>query len=280
MKRIPAAIAVLTLSLSILAGCGASTEAPKTDAAAPAQKLVTLKVGATPAPHAEILKFIKPLAEKQGIDLQVVEFTDYVKPNLALADKELDANYFQHVPYLTDFSTKHKLDLVSAGGVHLEPLGLYSTKVQDLKDLKDGAMITVPDDATNEGRALNLLAQNGLLTLKDGVGVNATPKDIVGNPKHLVVKPLNAEQLPRTLQDAAAAVINTNYYLEAQKNQGVNARALARESAQNNPYVNIVAVRKGDENRPEIQKLMQLLRSDDVKKFIETKYAGAVIPAF
>lgn len=209
-----------------------------------------------------------------------MEFTDYVKPNLALNDKELDANYFQHIPYLTTFSTDRKLDLVSAGPVHLEPLGLYSVKLADLKELKDGALITIPDDPSNAGRALALLAQQGLIKLKDGVGVKATPKDIVENPKKLEIKLLNAEQLPRTLQDAAAAVINTNYYLEAQKNLKLDAKVLARESAENNPFANVVAVRKGDDSRPEIKTLMKLLNSPEVKKFIQEKYNGAVAPAF
>ena len=282
MKRISLAIAASILSLSLLAGCGGSkpaapaAEATKTDA----PKKITLKVGATPVPHAEILKAVAPLAEKEGIELKVVEFTDYVKPNTALADKELDANFFQHVPYLTDFASSRKLDLVSAGPVHLEPLGLYSTKVKDLKEIADGATITIPADATNAGRALNLLAQNGLIKVKDGVGVKATTKDITENPKKLDIKLLDAEQLPRTLQDAAAAVINGNYYLEAQKNLKLDAKTLARESAKDNPYANIIAVRKGDESRPEIKALMKLLQSEDVKKFIESKYNGTVIPAF
>ncbi len=282
MKRFTLALIASLLTVGLLAGCGGAktetpaAESPKTDA----PKQVTLKVGATPVPHAEILKSIVELAAKQGIDLQVVEFTDYVQPNLALADKQLDANYFQHVPYLTDFANQRKLDLVSAGAIHLEPLGLYSVKVGDLKEIAEGATITIPADATNGGRALNLLAQSGLITLKEGVGVAATPKDITDNPRKLVIKQLDAEQLPRTLEDAAAAVINGNYYLEAQKNLKLNAKRLAVESATNNPYANILAVRKGDESRPEIQALLKLLQSPEVRQFIESKYGGAVIPAF
>lgn len=282
MKRLTLAVLSSILTLGLLAGCGGQKEtAPKADAPkAEAPKAVTLKVGATPVPHAEILKVVKPLAEKEGITLQIVEFTDYVRPNMALSEKELDANYFQHVPYLTDFATSRKLDLVSAGTVHLEPLGLYSVKLKELKELADGSTISIPADATNAGRALNLLAQNGLIKLKDGVGVKATEKDIAENPKKLNIKLLDAEQLPRTLQDVAAAVINGNYYLEAQKNLKLEARTLARESAQGNPYANLVAVRKGDENRPEIKTLMKLLNSAEVKQFIESKYNGAVIQAF
>jgi D-methionine transport system substrate-binding protein len=272
MKKRLAGFLVSVLAIGLLAGCSG---AKKEEAG-----LKTLKIGATPVPHAEILKHIQPLAEKEGLKIQIVEFTDYVKPNIALAEKELDANYFQHVPYLEAFAKDRKLDLVSAGPVHLEPLGFYSTKFKYVADLPAGAQITIPDDPSNTGRALNLLAQQGVIKLKDGVGVKATPADIVDNPKKLKIELMNAEILPRTLQDAAGSIINTNYYLEAQKNLKVEANVLARESAQNNPYANIVAVRKGDEKRPEIQKLMKLLQSDEVKKFIEQQYKGAVTPAF
>ena len=285
MKKLIVSLTAAVLTLGLVAGCGGSKPAATTAPAAEApkageKKVVTLKVGATPVPHAEILKSIVPAAEKEGIKLEIVEFTDYVKPNIALAEKELDANFFQHAPYLTQFATERKLDLVSAGNVHLEPLGLYSTKLKAVAEIADGATITIPADATNAGRALNLLAQQNLIKLKDGVGVKATAKDIVENPKKLQIKELDAEQLPRTLQDAAASVINGNYYLEAQKNLKLNASTLALESAQNNPYANLVAVRKGDENRPEIKTLMKLLQSEEVKNFIKTKYNGAVVPAF
>jgi D-methionine transport system substrate-binding protein len=282
MKHFTLSLAAGLLSIGLLAGCGGAKTAPTAGVSKPADgsKIMTVRVGASPVPHAEILKFVKVLGAKDGLDVQIVEFTDYVKPNIALSDKELDANYFQHVPYLESFSAERKLNLVSAGAVHLEPLGLYSVKMADVSELKDGALITIPDDASNAGRALNLLASKGLIKLKDGVGVKATTKDITENPKKLNITMMAAEQLPRTLQDAAASVINTNYYLEAQKNLKLNAKVLARESAQNNPYANVVAVRKGDENRPEIQKLMSLLRSPEVKKFIDEKYQGAVTAAF
>lgn len=284
MKRFALSVVASVLSLGLLAGCGgasntapASGEAPK-PADAPKTSVV-LKVGASLTPHAEILKVVKPLAEKEGIKLEIVEFTDYVKPNIALADKELDANYFQHIPYLTQFSADRKLDLVSAGPVHLEPLGLYSVKVKSVQEIADGATITIPADATNGGRALSLLAQSGLIKLKDGVGVKGTVKDITENPKKLVIKEIDAEQLPRTLEDAAAAVINGNYYLEAQKSLKLDAKTLNRESAANNPYANVVAVRRGDETRPEIKTLMKLLNSTEVRTYIQTTYNGAVVPA-
>jgi D-methionine transport system substrate-binding protein len=285
MKRVTVSLLAGVLSLGLLAGCGGAkpadtTKAADAPAAAAPAKLVTLKVGASPTPHAEILKFIQPKAKEQGIDLQIIEFTDYVQPNIALNDKQLDANYFQHVPYLSNMVKEKNLSLVSAGPVHLEPMGFYSTKYKDVKEIPDGAMITIPADATNGGRALNLLAQAGLIKLKDGVGFEATPKDVTENPKKLNLKQLDAEQLPRTLTDAAASVINGNYYLEAQKNLKLEANKLAVESPKDNPYANIVAIRKGDENRPEIQKLMKLLQSPEVKQFIESKYNGFVIPAF
>ncbi|HLO03028.1 MAG TPA: MetQ/NlpA family ABC transporter substrate-binding protein [Symbiobacteriaceae bacterium] len=280
MKRISALLLASVLSVGILAGCGAKKEETTTAPTPTKAALTTIKVGAVPVPHAEILKHIQPAAEKEGLKIEIVEFTDYVQPNLALADKQLDANYFQHVPYLNTFSADRKLSLASVGPVHLEPLGLYSTKVKSLAEIKEGAQIAIPDDPSNTGRSLVLLAQQGLIKLKDGVGVKATPADIVENPKKLKITLMNAEVLPRTLADTTASIINGNYYLEAEKTLKLNATVLARESAKENPYANIVAVRKGDEARPEIQKLVKLLQSDDVKKFIEQTYNGAVIPAF
>jgi D-methionine transport system substrate-binding protein len=284
VKRFVVSLTAGVLTLGLVAGCGgAKQEVAPAAAGAPAgaeKKEVVLKVGATPVPHAEILKSIEAAAIKEGIKLEIIEFTDYVRPNIALNDKELDANFFQHMPYLTTFAAERKLDLVSAAPIHLEPLGLYSTKLQKVEQIAEGAEITIPADATNGGRALNLLAQQNLIKLKDGVGVKATVKDIVENPKKLKITELDAEALPRTLQDAAASVINGNYYLEAKKSLNVNANTLALESADNNPYANILAVRKGDENRAEIKALIKLLQSNEVKEFIKSKYNGAVIPAF
>jgi D-methionine transport system substrate-binding protein len=281
MKRISAMFLASVLSIGILAGCsGAKQETTTTPASGDKPALTTIKIGAVPVPHAEILKHIQPAAEKEGIKIEIVEFTDYVKPNLALADKEIDANYFQHVPYMETFAKDRKLELASVGPVHVEPLGLYSTKIKTIGEIKDGAQIAVPDDPSNTGRSLVLLAQQGLIKLKDGVGVKATPADIVDNPKHLKITLMNAEVLPRTLADTTASIINGNYYLEAQKSLKLNASVLARESGKDNPYANVLTVRKGDENKPEFQKLLKLLQSDDVKKFIEANYNGTVIPAF
>lgn len=266
----------------------ADAAAPATDAtkpvdaaAAPAAdtKVITLKVGASPVPHGDILKFVNEnLAKAAGLKLDIVEFTDYVQPNLALNDGQLDANYFQHKPYLDDFSKEHKLDLVPVVAVHIEPLGLYSKKIKTVAEITDKAIIAIPNDATNGGRALNLLAANGLLKLKDGVGTSATVKDITENPKNLDIKEIEAAQLVRALDDVTAAVINGNYAIEAGLKPAKDALAL--ESGENNPYANLLVVKKGHENDEGIQKLAKLLTSPEVKKYIEEKYEGAVIPAF
>ena len=249
----------------------------KKEAAQSSDKKVVLKVGATPVPHAEILNEIKPLLAKDGIDLQIIEFTDYVKPNLSLNDKEIDANFFQHEPYLKKFAADRKLDLVNLVAVHIEPMGVYSKKLKDIKSVPDGAKVAIPNDPTNGGRALNILAKAGLIKLKDGVGISATVGDIVENPKNLKITEAEAAMLPRTLDDVDLAVINSNFAMEAKLNPTKDALFIEPKDS---PYANIVAVRKGDENRKEIQALKKALTSPEVKKFIEEKYKGAVIPAF
>ena len=282
MKKVLTSILVLTLIALMVAGCGSaknstSNEQPQSQDSAEV-KPITLKVGASPVPHAEILNAVKPILEAEGIALDIVEFADYNQPNLRLADKDLDANYFQHIPYLESFSNDHKLDLTYTAKVHIEPMGVYSDKVKDLKDLNEGAEIAIPNDPTNGGRALILLEQAGLLKVKDGVGINATVYDIAENPKKIKITELEAATLPRVLQDVDAAVINSNYAMEAKLVPTEDSLAL--ESAKDNPYVNILAIRKGDENRPELKKLADALNSPEVKKFIEEEYKGAVIPAF
>ncbi|MCY1074421.1 MetQ/NlpA family ABC transporter substrate-binding protein [Archangium lansingense] len=269
-------LALLLSATALLPGC------KKSDAPAEQRTpgVLTLKVGVNPVPHGEILRVAIPLAAREGVRVEVVEFTDYIQPNIALADKQLDANYFQHVPYLEIFSADRKLALASVGAVHLEPLALYSTRYARLEELPEGARVTIPADPTNAGRALHLLAQQGLLRLREGVGVAATVKDVVDNPRKLDLREIDAEQQPRTLEDVAAAVINGNYFLEAQKNLKLDAKVLARESAKDNPYANVLVVRKGDESRPEVQTLLKALRSEEVRRHIESTYGGAVIPAF
>lgn len=284
-KRALRALSVLVLFALLLAACApaATPAAPATDApaapAAPADDPIKLTIGVSPVPHGDILKYIQEnLAAKAGLELTLVEFTDYVQPNLALADGTIDANFFQHVPYMEDFGREHKLDLVSVVAVHIEPLGIYSNKIKSLADLPDGAVVAIPNDATNGGRALNLLQANGLLKLKEGSGYTATVQDIVENPRNLDIKELEAAQLVRVLDDVSIAVINGNFAIEAGLKPASDALAL--ESGENNPYANILTVIKGRETDPGILKLAELLTSPEVKKFIEDKYEGAVIPAF
>lgn len=276
MKKIFALITALAVATLALAGCGNSSTPASSSSAASGSK--TLKVGATAVPHAEILEVVKPILEKEGITLDIVEFNDYVQPNLALNDKELDANFFQHEPYLNNFMEEHKeVKLKNVLGVHIEPMGIYSKKIKDLKDLKDGAMIAIPNDPTNGGRALLLLQKAGLLKLKDGVNEKATVQDIAENPHNFKFQEVEPAQVPRTLDDVAAAVINTNYAMQV--NLVPTKDALFMEDS-TSPYVNILVVREGDENRPEIQALIKALKSPEVKDFINEHYKGAVVPAF
>lgn len=270
----PVRLAALVLAgVLALAGCGASKAAVSTDPNAP------LKIGANPVPHAQILEYVKKnLAPAAGLNLQVVTFTDYVQPNVALQDGQLDGNYFQHVPYLTEQKKERGYDFVPLKGIHLEPLGIYSQKVKSLAATPNGAKVLVPNDASNEGRALKLLAANKLLTLKDANKVTPDKNDIAANPKNLSIVELDPASIPRSLQDADLAVINGNYALEAKLVPTKDALAL--ESAVDNPYANLLVVRSGDQTNPRVQKLEQLLHSPQVRKYIEDTYKGAVIPAF
>ncbi|MFV9567367.1 MetQ/NlpA family ABC transporter substrate-binding protein [Thermoanaerobacter mathranii] len=274
MKKILTIVLLFSLITLFISGCGAKqiSQSQTEDTSK-----ITIKVGATPVPHAQILNVVKPILAKEGINLEIVEFTDYVQPNLKLAEKELDANYFQHIPYLEDFSKEHNLNLTYIAKVHIEPMGIYSQKIKNLSELKEGATIAIPNDATNGGRALLLLQSAGVIKLKPDAGIKATVNDIVENPKKIKISELEAATLPRVLSDVDAAVINTNYALEA----GLipTKDALFIESA-DSPYVNVLVVRKGDESRPELMKLAEALNSPEVKKFIEEKYKGAVVPAF
>ncbi|WP_109001713.1 MetQ/NlpA family ABC transporter substrate-binding protein [Streptomyces rishiriensis] len=266
------AAGALTLGLS---ACGSDKDSGSADPNA------TLTVAATPTPQGEILTYVKDhLAAKAGLKLEVKEFTDYVTPNTAVQQGEVDANYFQHQPYLDDFNKKNGTDIVAVPNatVHLEPLGLYAKSVKKLADLKRGATIALPNDTTNEARALKLLEANGLLRLKPAAGDGATPKDVASNPRNLKFKELEAAQLPRSLGDVDAAVINGNYALEAKLSPARDA--LVAESAKGNPYANFLAVKKGHEDDPRVTKLAKLLTSPEVKKFIADQYDGAVVAAF
>ena len=272
MKKLLVAALAMATTTALLAGCGGDKkEAPKAAAKA------AIKVGATAVPHAEILNHIKANLAKDGVDMKVIEFADYVKPNLALNDKELDANFFQHKPYLDSFTGEHKLKLVSAGNIHIEPMGVYSKKIKDIKAVPNGAKIAIPNDPSNGGRALAILEKAGLLKLKEGVGVKAVVGDIVGNDKKIKIIEIEAALLPRALDDSDLSVINSNFAMEAKLNPTKDALF---QEPKDSPYANIVAVRAGDEKRPEIVKLMKALQSPEVKKFIEEKYKGAVVPAF
>ncbi|MEO3945517.1 MetQ/NlpA family ABC transporter substrate-binding protein [Gorillibacterium sp. CAU 1737] len=262
MKKWLALGVTLVLATS-LAACGKSDK--------------TLKVGATAVPHAEILEHIKPALEKEGIKLEVKVFNDYVLPNTQVAEKELDANFFQHVPYLEQQNKERNLTLVNVAGVHIEPIGLYSSKIKSLDELADGATIAVPNDPSNFSRALLLIAKAGLIELKDGVGYSATEADITVNKKNLTFKALDAGMIPRTLSEVDAAVINTNYALEAKLSPSKDALVLEDKDS---PYVNILVSREDNKDSDAIQKLAKILNSEDVKKFIQEKYGEAIVPAF
>ena len=260
------------------AGCGA-----KKDSSSDTKKEETKKIviGASPSPHADILKVAKKELKKEGYELEIKEYSDYVQPNTALESGDLDANYFQHKPYLDDFNKQKKTHLVSAGTIHYEPFGIFPGKTKALKALKNGATVAVPNDTTNEARALLLLQDQGLIKLKDGAGLTATKKDIVENKKDLAIKEIEAAQIPRSLKDVDIAVVNGNYALEA--GLKVNKDALATEDADSigaKTYGNVVAVKKGNEKTDATKALIKALKSDTVKKYINDKYDGAVVPLF
>ena len=270
----------LVLSLS-LAACGSKKE--EAPAAAPAEtptettEPVVLNVAASSTPHAEILEQVVDVLAEQGIDLQIHEYGDYVVPNTAVEEGEEDANYFQHIPYLESFNEKEGTHLVSVGGIHIEPMGVYAGKTASLEELPDGAEIAIPNDPTNEGRALLLLEAQGLIKLADSSNLEATPNDIVENPKNLTFKELEAAMIPNAVDEVDLSVINVNYALEAGFNPTEDA--LAIEDA-DSPYVNIVAVKEGNEKNPAVLALVEALQSDTVRDFINETYGGAVVPAF
>lgn len=303
MKKLSVFVLLLALAF-VLAGCGAKQENEKTKDNTVNQnstdnkegtkednnqsnqdgtntELKKIIVGASVTPHAEILEVAKGVLATKGYELEIVEYNDYVQPNLALDYGDLDANYFQHQPYLDNFNAERGLDLVSVAKIHYEPYGLYPGKTKKLEELKDGAQIAVPNDGTNEARALLLLEAQGLIKLAEGAGMNATINDIVENPKKLNIIEIEAAQLARSLEDVDMAVINGNYAIQAGLNVAKDAVAVeAQDSLAAETYANIVAVRKGDENREEIKALVEALTSQEVKDFIESTYEGAVVPKF
>lgn len=236
-----------------------------------------LKVGATPVPHAEMLEHVKPALKDLGVNLEIVEFNDYVQPNLATADGSIQANFYQHKPYLDSFVEEHKVDLVSVAGIHIEPMGLYSSKIKKLEDLKEGAKIGIPNDPTNGGRALLLLARHNVITLKNADDIKATVPDIAKNDKKLQFVELEAAMLPRSLNDVDAAVINTNYAMGANLNPLKDAIVIEDSTS---PYVNVIVTTSKNSDNGDIKKLVDALRSPATKQFITDKYKGAVVPAF
>ncbi|MCI5628056.1 MAG: MetQ/NlpA family ABC transporter substrate-binding protein [Clostridium sp.] len=252
------------ISASLLVGCSSTSGEDK-----------TIKVGASPTPHAEILEVAKPLLEKQGYSLEVVEFDDYVLPNTSLAEGDLDANYFQHIPYLEQMNSEKDLKLTYTAKVHIEPMGIYSEKHDSLDDLAEGAKIAVPNDATNEARALQLLAKNGIIEVADKELITA--KDITKNTKNVEIVEVDAASAPSTLSDVDFAVINTNYALNVDLNPTKDA--LAIESS-DSPYVNILACREDNKDSEKVKALTEALNSKEVKSFMEEKYDGSIVPTF
>ena len=260
-----------------LVGCGGAATTSSSSSAKGDDKVI--KVGVSPEPHKKILDAAVPVLEKEGYKVEITEFNDYVLPNTALSEGELDANYFQHTPYLNEQNESRHLNLVSAGAIHLEPMGLYSKKIKSLDEIKDGATIAVPNDPSNEARALRLLAANKLIELKDGELV--TPADITSNPKNIQFTELEAAAVPRSVDDVDAAVINSNYAIPAGFNPTKDSIVIEdKDSEAAKPYANIVAVRSGDEGSEKIKALVKALQSEEVKEFINKEYDGAVIPVF
>ena len=292
MKKLLALTLALVLCLG-LAACGGGTstdndtnadtssDADTNGGATANGETITLTVGATPNPHAEILAQVKDDLAAEGIDLVVKEYSDYVVPNTAVEEGDLDANYFQHTPYMEKFNEENGTHLVSVGKIHYEPMGIYPGLTKTLEELPDGATIAVPNDATNEARALQLLAAQGLIELKEDAGLNATPNDITSNPKNLQFKELEAAMLPQTASEVDLSVINSNFAMEGGMNPATDS--LASEDADSEAaqtFANIIAVKEGHENDPAIQALVKALQSDKVKEYIEKTYSGAVVAVF
>ena len=271
-----AATAALTLSLAACSNGNSSSTAENSSSDATS---TVIRVGASPSPHAEILEFAKDQLAEKGYTLEIVEFTDYVMPNVALTEGDLDANFFQHTPYLTNYNESNGTDLVSACKVHFEPMGLYSETLTDVAAVSEGSKVGVPNDPTNEARALNLLEAQGLIKLREGAGLNATPLDIEENPLKLEFVELEAAQLPRNLSEFAIATINGNYAIEA----GILDKGIVNESSDSasaQEYANILAVRNGELESEKTKALVEVLGSDATREYINTQYQDQFIPVF
>ena len=289
-KRLLASVAAGVLALSVLAGCAAKeTAAPaeeskatesteETDNAEEKTDKKVIKVAASATPHAELLEQVKPILAEQGIDLEITVFDDYVQPMNVVEDGEFDANYFAHVPYVEQFNAEQGTHIVNAGGIHYEPFGIYPGTKKALSELADGDVIAVPNDTTNEARALLLLQDNGIIKLKEGAGLTATINDITENPKNIEIKELEAAQVARVIPEVAFVVLNGNYALEAGLSVAKDSIAFeASDSEAAKTYVNIVAVKEGNENNAEIKALVDALKSDTIKQYIKDTYDGAVV---
>lgn len=296
MKKLLSLLLTLVLALGVLSGCGSkqatteaagastdetaaeaeTTEAAETEAV---ESKGTIKVAASATPHSEILEQVKPILEAEGWELDVTVFDDYVQPNLVVESGEFDANYFQHIPYLDNFNTEQGTHLVNAGGIHYEPFGIYPGTKSALDELAEGDVIAVPNDTTNEARALLLLQDNGVITLKDGAGLTATINDIAENPKNIKIQELEAAQVSRVKDEVAFVVLNGNYALEAGFSVAKDSIAYEKsDSEAAKTYVNIIAAKEGNENSEAIKALVDALKSDEITKYINDTYDGAVIP--
>lgn len=273
---IVALIAALALVPALLTGCGLKSE--KGSEGSKGDKV--LKIGASPTPHAQILEQVKDVLAEEGIELEIVEYTDYILPNSGVDSGELDANYFQHKPYLDDFNEENGTDIVSVASIHFEPLGIYAGKVDSIDKLGKGAKIAVPNDATNEARALLLLQDQGLIKLKDGVGLEATVKDIIDNPKNIEFVEIEAAATASTLKDVDLAVINGNYALSAGLTADDALTTEAADSLAAETYANIIAVKAGHEDDAAVKALVKALQSDEVKSYIEKTYGKSVVAVF
>ena len=280
-KKVLALVVTVVLVFASLTGCGKddANVNSNTGSNTGAKEEKVIKIAASATPHAEVLEQVKPILEKQGIKLEITVFDDYVLPMTTVESGELDANYAVHVPYLESFNAEQGTHLANAGGIHYEPFGIYPGTKSSLDDVADGDVIAIPNDTTNEARALLLLQDNGLITLKDGAGLTATINDITSNPKNLKLQELEAAQVPRVRSEVAYVVLNGNYALEAGLSVGKDSIAYeSSSSTAAKTYVNIIAVKEGNENNAEIQELVKALKSDEIKKFINEKYDGAVVP--
>ena len=268
-KKLISVIVTAALTAGMLTGCGSGGDKDNS----------TIKVAATSVPHAEILEAAKPILAESGWNLEVTVFQDYVQPNEVVEAGDFDANYFQHAPYLDSFNEEKGAHLVSVGEIHYEPLGIYSSTISSFDEVADGAEVAIPNDTTNEARALLLLQDNGLITLKEGAGIEATVNDIAENPHNFKFNELEAAQVSRVLPEVAFVVLNGNYALQAGLNAESDALAIeAPDSQATKTYVNIIAVKEGNQNNEGVKALVDVLKSDEIKKFINDKYQGSVVP--